>query len=90
MHRGNINLSFIDLFAGCGGFSLGLEAAGFSGFGSVEIDAPTQKTLQANFGPSKLHSIRASQGDIRKLDPHAVRRELAGLGIDDLDLLVAC
>lgn len=91
MHPRDINKPlFIDLFAGCGGFSLGMEKAGFHGLGAVEIDAPTRRTLEDNFGVSPLRSIRESDGDIRSINPRQLRRELRSVGIADLDVLVAC
>jgi DNA (cytosine-5)-methyltransferase 1 len=42
-------LSFIDLFAGCGGFSLGLERAGLKGVLHLELDEWACETLAANF-----------------------------------------
>ena len=40
---------FIDLFAGCGGFSLGLSLAGLEGQFAIERDAMAFKTFAANF-----------------------------------------
>ena len=39
---------FIDLFAGCGGLSLGLMLAGWKGLFAVERDALAFKTLKFN------------------------------------------
>lgn len=39
---------FVDVFAGCGGFSLGLLQAGLNGLFAVERDAFAFETLQAN------------------------------------------
>ncbi|MCK4529395.1 DNA (cytosine-5-)-methyltransferase [candidate division WOR-3 bacterium] len=44
----NKRLTCIDLFAGAGGFSLGLSHAGFNIVAAVEIDKGTCDTLQAN------------------------------------------
>ncbi|NDY82325.1 DNA cytosine methyltransferase [Orrella sp. NBD-18] len=44
-----MSLSFIDLFAGCGGFSLGLEKAGLRGVLHLELDEWACETLTANF-----------------------------------------
>ncbi len=48
--------SFIDVFAGCGGLSLGLKRAGWRGLFGVEKDAFAFETLSANFpvGKGKL------------------------------------
>lgn len=41
--------TFIDLFAGCGGLSLGLFEAGWQGLFAIEKDAAAFSTLKANF-----------------------------------------
>lgn len=38
----------LDLFCGCGGLSLGMQKAGFSDIGGVDINAPSVKTASAN------------------------------------------
>lgn len=42
-------LTFIDVFAGCGGLSLGLKRAGWKGLFAIEKDAFAFETLSANF-----------------------------------------
>lgn len=42
-------LNFIDLFSGCGGLSLGLSQAGWSGMFAVERAVDAFKTFKANF-----------------------------------------
>lgn len=44
----NGNLSSIDLFAGCGGLSLGLHRAGWNGLFAIERDPMAFDTLQTN------------------------------------------
>lgn len=90
--RGNRsrNYYFLDLFAGSGGFSLGLESAGFTSLGSVEINPVTRKTLEQNFGETPLQSIRSAGGDVTKVDLRKLKSELSARGISNLDLLVAC
>ena len=41
--------TYIDLFAGCGGLSLGLHAAGWNGLFAVERDGMAFETLRQNF-----------------------------------------
>ncbi|MFO1028469.1 MAG: DNA cytosine methyltransferase [Acetobacteraceae bacterium] len=41
--------TFVDVFAGCGGLSLGLERAGWRGLFAIEKDRFAFETLQANF-----------------------------------------
>lgn len=42
-------LTFVDVFAGCGGLSLGLKRAGWRGLFAIEKDAFAFSTLSANF-----------------------------------------
>jgi len=53
-------MKFIDLFAGIGGFRLGMETAGHQCVFSSEIDKYAQKTYYANFG-------EMPSGDITKI-----------------------
>ena len=48
MINNNIKPTFIDLFAGCGGLSLGLMDAGWSGLFAIEKNADAFKTLRHN------------------------------------------
>ena len=50
------SLSFIDLFAGCGGLSLGLLQAGWKGFFAVEKSPDAFKTFQHNLLERELAS----------------------------------
>ena len=43
-------MKFIDLFAGCGGFTEGFQQAGFTPVFAVEWDKPAAATYAANFG----------------------------------------
>lgn len=52
----------IDLFAGCGGLSLGLKLAGWKTVAACEFDAAACATYRANFG---AHLI---EGDVRTVD----------------------
>ena len=48
--------TFVEIFAGCGGLSLGLKRAGWSGLFAVERDAFAFETLERNFlGPESRH-----------------------------------
>lgn len=65
---------FIDVFAGCGGLSLGLKRAGWSGLFAIEKDQFAFDTLTANFSPDKgslsyawPSSIEQKPWDIRRL-----------------------
>jgi DNA (cytosine-5)-methyltransferase 1 len=49
MKHGIDNLTCIDLFAGCGGLSLGLKQAGWSGVFAIERDRMAFETFSRNF-----------------------------------------
>jgi len=48
MSHENKQLTFIDLFAGCGGLSLGLMQAGWKGLFAVEKSPDAFRTLKEN------------------------------------------
>lgn len=77
-------LTAIDLFAGCGGLSVGLRQAGFNVLAALEIDSLAAETYFANHRKAKLF-----QQDIRKSNPAKIRRSL-GLKKGQLDLLAGC
>ena len=49
------NLNYIDLFAGCGGLSLGLHQAGWKGLFAIEKSPDAFKTLDYNLIQNKNH-----------------------------------
>ncbi len=55
--------TYIDLFAGCGGLSLGLKQAGLQGIWANEIDLDASNTYRRNIG-DYIYC-----GDIRDVDP---------------------
>ena len=59
-------MTFIDLFAGIGGFRLGLESAGFKCVFTSEIDKFAQKTYSHVFGNNNLY------GDIRSIPAKSI------------------
>jgi DNA (cytosine-5)-methyltransferase 1 len=64
-------LRALDLFSGCGGFSLGFHRAGFSILGAVEVDPQAMASHAMNFsqqGESR-HDSAAKALDIVELDP---------------------
>ncbi len=71
----------IDLFAGCGGLTLGLKQAGFDVVGAVEIGALAVQTYRANHP-----GVQVWHRDIRKLTGPQILKTL-GLKHDELDLL---
>lgn len=74
-------LHFIDLFCGCGGFTLGMERAGFHCLAAIDSDAEAVSTLHANL-PNIDHVL---QRDLTAFSPH----ELSDLiGTRDIDVIV--
>lgn len=79
----------IDLFAGCGGISLGFLAAGFEIAGAVEKDEQAVETHAKNFFPVELQEAHSQPHDIIDLSPSSLI-QLLGLGETSLacDVLV--
>jgi DNA (cytosine-5)-methyltransferase 1 len=77
-------LKAIDLFAGCGGLSLGLRDAGFRVVLAIDADDLAAKTYKANH--PKTVVVR---DDITAVDPNILMRRLK-LKKGDLDLLAGC
>jgi DNA (cytosine-5)-methyltransferase 1 len=69
----------LDLFAGCGGFSLGFEQAGFDIAGCVEIDPIHCLTHHFNFPYSTV-----VQSDITKLPSAEITRRIG----PDIDIII--
>lgn len=63
----------IDLFSGCGGFSLGAHLAGCTTLAAVDIDANLQSAYKLNFP-----KVRAVNADIAMLDATAWKKLLDG------------
>ncbi|GGO10978.1 DNA cytosine methyltransferase [Micromonospora parathelypteridis] len=78
------HLTCIDLFAGAGGATEGLRAAGFAVIGAVENDAAAAASYRLNQPATKLW-----EQDIRTLAASQLRRDL-GLEPGQLTLLKAC
>jgi len=77
----NSKPAFIDLFCGCGGFTLGMERAGFRCVAALDFNAPAVDTLRRNLSHIKYILER----DITQFRPD----ELAGLiGVDTVDVIV--
>jgi DNA (cytosine-5)-methyltransferase 1 len=60
--------TFLDLFAGCGGFSIGLKQSGLTSVGEVEFDEWAADSLRQNFPDS-----RVLQSDVRDIDDSVIR-----------------
>jgi DNA (cytosine-5)-methyltransferase 1 len=74
----------IDLFAGCGGLTLGLKLAGFKVLAAVEIDKLAADTYKVNHP-----GVRILQDDIRAVSAKSLRERLK-LEPGELDLLAGC
>ena len=81
----NRKVTFIDLFAGCGGLSLGLEQAGFTPLLFNEISASARKTYKKN-RPLSGHSPDIVE-DATSLDKDCIQ-ELKNNWSDEVDLIV--
>lgn len=55
----------LELFAGCGGLAKGLELAGFSHAGLMELNHQACESLRLNFDPARVY-----EKDIKKVDFH--------------------
>jgi DNA (cytosine-5)-methyltransferase 1 len=66
-------LRIVDLFCGCGGFSLGAHAAGLGPRVAFDVDSILTSSFSANFPRTKLVRV-----DLSKVDGAAVKRELGG------------
>ena len=74
-------LTFIDLFCGCGGFSLGMERAGFGCLAAVDFNPEAVAVFGRNFA----HVPQVLDKDLTKFPP----AELAKLlGTDSVDAIV--
>ena len=72
-----MHLNFIDLFCGAGGFSTGLEMAGFTCIGGIELEDVIAKTHALN------HKFSATiSGDIRNVKPEDFASKLKGQKVD--------
>jgi DNA (cytosine-5)-methyltransferase 1 len=60
--RGATVGTVVDLFCGCGGFSLGAELAGFRSIAAVDIDPTLQSAFRLNF--PAIPAIKADVGDM--------------------------
>lgn len=73
----------LDLFAGCGGLSLGFDAAGFKTVGAVEFDPDAARSHAINFFGDQPHDrfeAHATAKDIAKVEPAELLREFGLLG----------
>ena len=79
----------VDLFAGCGGMTLGFHRAGFKCVSAVEIDPDAAKSHKLNFAPLAQPEGYAIFNDITKTSPEQAVAHLEEMGADEgVDILV--
>ncbi|MCB1522033.1 MAG: DNA cytosine methyltransferase [Hyphomicrobiaceae bacterium] len=82
----------LDLFAGCGGISLGFQAAGFEIAAAAEIDELAVQTHARNFHghlPPQLAARHASPRDITVTEPDDLTKDLdLGPAAEAFDVIV--
>jgi len=64
------SVNYIDLFSGCGGFSLGLERAGLRCLAAIDIDRHAVETFKQNM-PNVRHVL---ERDLTRFQPEELRR----------------
>jgi len=74
----------IDLFAGCGGLTLGLKQAGFKVIAAIEMDARAAATYRLNHKSTRIIESRIQQHSVKEL------MRVAGIKKRELDLLAGC
>ena len=80
-------LKVIDLFSGCGGFSLGMVQAGLRIVASVENDACAHMTYAFNIPTYQMAPIHCYHKDIRKLTGREILFNL-GLEVGEIDVVI--
>jgi DNA (cytosine-5)-methyltransferase 1 len=82
-------LTCLDLFCGCGGFSLGMQRAGFRVLAAVDFNEQAVATLKANLGPGNTGGLppveHVLNQDLTRFPPD----EMAALiGVSSVDVIV--
>lgn len=72
------NPTFIDLFCGCGGFSLGLQRAGFRCLAAIDSNKEAIATFKANFGNEPLVMVE----DLEKYKPEKLAEQIGRSSVD--------
>ncbi len=83
----------LDLFSGCGGLSLGFDAAGFKTIGAVEFEPDAARSHAINFMSDTSHDrfeVHATAKDITKIEPVDLMRMFGHAGKVDqhVDVIV--
>lgn len=71
-----MSITYLDLFSGAGGFSLGLERAGLTPIGALEFDRFACQTFRNNFPNTPLE-----EGDIHKLTKPQILDRYSGVDV---------
>jgi len=71
-------LTYLDLFSGCGGFSLGLEWAGLKGLAAIDFNEQAIATFKANH-PNVAHALVR---DLTSFHPEKLDELLGGMRVD--------
>jgi DNA (cytosine-5)-methyltransferase 1 len=87
--RERSELTFIDLFCGCGGFTLGMLRAGFRCLAAVDFNQTAVEVLRTNLAEKRRHKLPAVdhvlERDLTRFQP----QELAAIiGCDHVDVIV--
>lgn len=75
------SLTCLDLFCGCGGFTLGMERAGFRCLAAIDFNKEAIATFKANF----TKETRAFRKDLSRFSPDKLA---AKLGVNTVDVIV--
>jgi len=76
-------LTFVDLFCGCGGFTLGLTKAGLRCLAAIDFNPEAVATLRANFSEEKIPHVL--ERDLTRFTPQKLA---ALLGSERPDIIV--
>lgn len=76
--HGDETLTYLDLFSGCGGFSVGLEWAGLRCLAAVDFNGPAIETFKANH-PDVAHALVK---DLTKFRPEQLDELIASKRVD--------
>lgn len=83
-------LRVVDLFAGCGGISLGFHRAGYQIVGGVELDQKAIKSFAKNFFKGDIEGKYAKSVDITQFEPEQFMHDFLGVDhpYNQVDLIV--
>jgi len=86
MADNSIAPSFIDLFCGCGGFTLGMQRAGFRCLAAIDSNKEAVGTLRQNLvergHPAFETVVHALKEDLTAFSPHELARLLGSQRVD--------